>query len=115
MLPLQNDGSGRGKARLRKIVARATRTFGFLAYGGLDVACRVPPFGLKFGMGEKVAGKFIAITRQGKAIRRVQRRKDRQEQRRAEGSTPHARPQRGSIAQRFARGRIRRGRWRRRS
>ena len=37
MLPLQNDGSGRGKARLRKIVARATRTFGFLAYAVFTV------------------------------------------------------------------------------
>src|SRR5438876_2016720 len=71
------------------------------AVGGLDVAGRVPPFGLKLGMSKKVPWKFIAITRQGKAIWRVERRKEREEQRRAEGPTLHARPQRGSIARRF--------------
>src|SRR5258707_8259294 len=71
------------------------------AVGGLDVAGRVPPFGLKFRMDEKVSWKFIAIARQGNAIWRVERRREHEEQRRAEGSILHERPQRGSIAQRF--------------
>src|SRR6267154_5253001 len=64
------------------------------AVGVLDVACRVPPFGLKFGMGEEVAWEFVTIAGQRSTVRRIERREDRKKKGCAEGATLHGQPRR---------------------